>query len=61
MRDRTWRKSSYSNNLDCVEVALSPETTAIRDSKHPHPPHLTVSIQQWHHFLSAIRDGGSDG
>lgn len=57
MRDRTWRKSSYSTNLDCVEVAPSPETTAIRDSKDPHGPHLVVPAQQWQHFLSAIRDG----
>lgn len=54
MRDRTWRKSSYSNNLECVEVALSPNTTAIRDSKDPHGPHLSVTAQQWQHFLARI-------
>lgn len=57
MRDRTWRKSSYSRDLNCVEVALSPDTTAIRDSKNPHGPHLTVTDQQWQHFLSGIREG----
>ena len=57
MRDRTWRKSSYSRDLNCVEVALSPDTTAIRDSKDPNGPHLTVPAQQWQHFLSGVRDG----
>lgn len=57
MRDRTWRKSSYSTNLECVEVALSPETTAVRDSKDPRGPHLTVPAQQWQHFLSDLHDG----
>ncbi len=55
MRDRTWRKSSYSNNLECVEVAPTPDTTAIRDSKDPDGPHLTVSPQQWQHFLARVR------
>jgi hypothetical protein len=33
-----WRKSSRSgsgNNADCVEVALTDECVAIRDSKNP--------------------------
>lgn len=55
MRDRNWRKSSYSNNLDCVEIDLSPEATAIRDSKDPDGPHLTVPAQQWRHFLARVR------
>ncbi|WP_344453031.1 DUF397 domain-containing protein [Actinomadura kijaniata] len=32
-----WRKSSHSNDsgANCVEVAASPNTVAIRDSKNP--------------------------
>lgn len=55
MSDRTWRKSTYTGKFDCVEVALSSDTTAIRDSKHPHGPHLTVTTQQWQHFLTRVR------
>jgi hypothetical protein len=30
-----WRKSSYSGTeVDCVEVALAPDTAAIRDTKN---------------------------
>ena len=49
MRDGTWRKSSYSRDLNCVEVALSSDTTAIRDSKDPHGPHPTGPTQQGQH------------
>lgn len=52
--------SSYSSNFDCVEVALSPDTTAIRDSKAPDGPHLTIPPQQWQHFLSGLRDSWPD-
>ena len=36
MAEATWRKSSYSNNGDCVEVAdLDDGSTGIRNSNHP--------------------------
>jgi hypothetical protein len=40
-----WRKSSYSGDQggDCVEVGETPDTTvAIRDSKNPAGPVLTL-------------------
>ncbi|MFJ7334507.1 DUF397 domain-containing protein [Streptomyces sp. NPDC101110] len=39
-----WRKSSYSGDQggDCVEVAEAPATVAIRDSKAPAGPVLTL-------------------
>jgi hypothetical protein len=40
-----WRKSSYSGDQggDCVEVAEIPgATVAVRDSKNPHGPVLTL-------------------
>ncbi|WP_369246267.1 DUF397 domain-containing protein [Streptomyces sp. R41] len=40
-----WRKSSYSGDQggDCVEIAETPHTTiAIRDSKNPAGPILTL-------------------
>ncbi|MEU6072104.1 MULTISPECIES: DUF397 domain-containing protein [Streptomyces] len=53
-----WRKSSYSNNEGgaCLEIAPTPTTIHIRDSKHlPTPdaatPTLTVTPATWTAFL----------
>ncbi|MCX5361647.1 DUF397 domain-containing protein [Streptomyces sp. NBC_00124] len=50
----TWFKSSYSDGEggDCLEVALTPATVHLRDSKHPTGPHLTLSPTTWSAFLS---------
>ncbi|AXK36605.1 DUF397 domain-containing protein [Streptomyces armeniacus] len=48
-----WRKSSYStnDNGDCVEIAELSAAVAIRDSKNPGGPHLTVSIEAFAAFV----------
>lgn len=48
-----WRKSSFSGGGDgnCVEVAHTPTTVAIRDSKNPAGPCLTIPDPHWHRFL----------
>jgi hypothetical protein len=52
----TWRKSSYSGaGPSCVEVALSPEAVAVRDSKDPHGPNLTFPPSTFTRFLSNLR------
>ncbi|MEU0942649.1 DUF397 domain-containing protein [Streptomyces canus] len=52
----TWFKSSYSDGEggECLEVAQTPDTIHLRDSKHPYPtgPHLTLSPTAWSAFLS---------
>jgi hypothetical protein len=57
-----WRKSSYSNGSggSCVEIAdLTHDTSeryiAIRDSKDPHGPALTITPRQWRDFTAAIK------
>ena len=53
-----WRKSSYSGNggAECVEVATRhPGTIAVRDSKNPHGPVLTVTRDEWTRFLTRLR------
>jgi hypothetical protein len=57
--DLRWRKSSYSsgNGGDCVEVALLPRGHAVRDSKKPDGPILRFSPDEWHTFLTAVKDG----
>ncbi|WP_409472328.1 DUF397 domain-containing protein [Streptomyces sp. HC307] len=49
-----WFKSSYSSGSgdDCVEVAPSPTTIHIRDSKNKQGPHLTVTPDAWMNFIS---------
>jgi len=40
-----WRKSSYSGDQgDCVELAHTATTGAIRDSKNPEGGHLEVPL-----------------
>ncbi|MEV0641065.1 DUF397 domain-containing protein [Streptomyces sp. NPDC050619] len=49
-----WFKSSYSDSNepgDCVEVANTPTTIHIRDSKTPGTDHLTVSPSTWSAFV----------
>lgn len=50
-----WFKSSYSSGSDdpnCVEVAHTPRTTHIRDSKSTRGAHLTVTGAAWAGFIA---------
>ncbi|MCQ4202328.1 DUF397 domain-containing protein [Streptomyces coelicoflavus] len=51
-----WFKSSYSDTSepsDCLEVAITPATIHIRDSKRPHGPRLAVTRTAWAGFVGA--------
>lgn len=52
----TWRKSSYSvgsgSNGDCVEVAHTGPTVAIRHSKSPSSGALAFSVSAWRAFTT---------
>ncbi len=53
-----WRKSSYSQVGECVEVAkLSRGTIGVRDTKSPDGPVLTYSAADWRAFLEGMRTG----
>ncbi|ATW51665.1 DUF397 domain-containing protein [Streptomyces peucetius] len=49
-----WFKSSYSGSSgdDCIEVATTPETIHVRDSKVERGPQLAVSPTSWTSFVS---------
>ncbi|WP_399926501.1 DUF397 domain-containing protein [Streptomyces kanamyceticus] len=53
--DLNWFKSSYSGGEgECLEVAPTPTTIHIRDSKlNPTGPTLQISPTTWTAFLSA--------
>ncbi len=56
-----WRKSTRSSaDGQCVEVATLRSGTAVRDSKNPTGPALTVSPAGWVTFTAAIRAGEFD-
>jgi hypothetical protein len=48
-----WRKSSFSgaSTGNCVEVAVTVEAVAVRDSKNPDGPHLEFPHPHWTTFL----------
>jgi hypothetical protein len=56
--DERWHKSTYSDGqANCVEVALTPDTMAVRDSKNPKGPALTFTAEAWSSFVRGIADG----
>jgi Domain of unknown function (DUF397) len=57
-----WRKSSHSgdNGGDCVEVARNLHGVAVRDSKNPRGPVLTVEPAGWRDFIAEVKAGRHD-
>ncbi|MFB6562100.1 DUF397 domain-containing protein [Streptomyces sp. NPDC056400] len=50
----TWVKSSYSTNdgPECIEVAHTPGTVLVRDSKRPDDARLSVTPAAWSGFVA---------
>jgi hypothetical protein len=55
MPELNWRKSGRSDKVNCVEVAVMPEATAMRDSKDRDGGHLVVSAARWRSFLAHVK------
>jgi hypothetical protein len=53
-----WRKSSHSGGQggDCVELAVAPDSIAIRDSKDPHGTPLLISRRDFKRFAKALKN-----
>lgn len=53
-----WFKSSYSSGTDgnsCVEIALTPHTVHVRDSKHAtEGPRLALTPEAWAGFVASV-------
>ena len=59
-RNLSWQKSSYSGNGggNCVEVARNiPGIVAVRDSKDPHGPVLTLGASVWRELVADVKAG----
>lgn len=53
-----WRKSSFSGQNACVEVAnLDGGEIAVRNSRHPAGPALVFTPDEWSAFLSGALHG----
>ncbi|MEU9618498.1 DUF397 domain-containing protein [Streptomyces sp. NPDC088251] len=50
-----WFKSSYSDSSDgndCVEVATTPNTVHVRDSKNAQGPRFAIAPDAWADFVT---------
>lgn len=57
MSEYVWRKASRSGSSgdNCVEVATNvPGVVAVRDSKRPDGPVLTITAEQWRAFIARL-------
>ncbi|MFJ6769492.1 DUF397 domain-containing protein [Kitasatospora sp. NPDC091257] len=54
----TWFKSSHSNTEGgaCVEIAVTPGTVRIRDSKDKTGPQLTFTAEAWVDFIGELAE-----
>jgi hypothetical protein len=55
-----WFKSSYSSSSEidsCVEIAATPTTIHIRDSKDVTGPRLALSPEAWADFVPYVAEG----
>ncbi|MEU5689516.1 DUF397 domain-containing protein [Streptomyces venezuelae] len=54
-----WRKSTYSSDTggDCIELAQAQCNVAVRDSKNPTGPTLTLTRTAFTHFVDAAVSG----
>ena len=58
--ESAWFKSSRSSSgdgNDCVEIATSPGTVHVRDSKNTTGPRLTFALEAWAHFVPYVSEG----
>ena len=51
-----WRKSTYSSTQpDCVELSVTAQATAVRDSKHPAAGELRFPRERFAAFLAGLK------
>jgi hypothetical protein len=57
MEPHAFRRSSFSEHGECVEVAVVGTGVIVRDSKNPGGPRLWFSRTEWTAFLYGVLAG----
>jgi len=52
-----WRKSTFSAEHECVEVAVNGQSVLVRDSNNRSDPPLEILASTWRIFLKGIKAG----
>lgn len=60
MKKLVWHKSSHTVRDECVEVAETDASTAVRDSKNPRGAQLRFPARRWQSFVTQLKDGHYD-
>ncbi|WP_439649132.1 DUF397 domain-containing protein [Herbidospora mongoliensis] len=61
MSGAVWKKSSWSAQGNCVEVAqLDGGQVGVRDSKNQTGPALVFTPAEWRAFVGGVKDGEFD-
>jgi hypothetical protein len=55
----SWRKSSFSQNGDCVEVACAGTSIFVRDSEPHSDAVLEFGTLDWKRFIATVRSKGA--
>jgi hypothetical protein len=55
-----WRRSSFCNFGDCVEVEFTDTEVLVRDSKRPDTPPLHYTPAEWRAFTLGVKIGEFD-
>ena len=55
-----WRKSSFSQNGDCIEVACAKASIFVRDSESHPEAVLKFGSFEWRLFIAAVKSGQSN-
>ncbi|WFE32563.1 DUF397 domain-containing protein [Micromonospora sp. WMMD975] len=60
MTSLIWKKSTRSNEGNCVEVATPPQVVMVRDSKDRQGPTLSFTSRRWTGFVQGLKSGTFD-
>ncbi|GAA2643932.1 DUF397 domain-containing protein [Paractinoplanes durhamensis] len=60
LRELSWKTSSYCTNSTCVQVGMTEDSVAIRDSKDLDQRPLKYTRDEWRQFIAGVKDGEFD-
>lgn len=56
----SWRRSSFCDNLGCIEIRREGSQILIRDSKDPASTPLRYTFEEWRVFIAGVMAGEFD-